>query len=461
MIWSARLRRQRQVGLPILKHMKKPLLLLSLLLVTTSCEFALPTTSSLDTTPIVPTQLLGAQDINDFWTLPAIGNPKVLVVPIEFSDYVYPNPSVAVENIHQAFNGSASTSFQSLKSFYQTSSFEKLHIEGVVTQPFRTRYQASYYENLNSLDPNTVIIDEFMDTLNQTYDFSEFDLNEDGKLDGLYMIYQHPAGNWNSFWWAYLYSYFGNQSYDGVMPKSYVWMPYEFLVVNNQLDTGTLIHETGHKLGLEDYYDYAINDGSGNEYGLGGADLMDASVGDHNPFSKMLLGWIDPLVVTEDMDMSLLPYISSGQALLITDHWQNTLFDEYIIAMYYTPTGFYQGFDDFYFDGRSGMVLYHVDARLGPNPSVNYPTVFLNNNSDSQRKLIQFIEADGNNSLYLTNPKGWMWASDVYRPGMGFRKNRNLDYRWHQLSRSDISFTIEVVSEASSYRQLNLRVRYQ
>lgn len=434
-----------------------------LLMALSACEFILPNSSLIEGEPLTPTNLLLGQDVSDFWTIPSIGQPKVLVVPIEFPDFIYQDKPLVMNQINQAFNGQSTSNFESLSSFYQTSSFGKLAIEGVVAEPFRTNFQSSYYENLTNQDPNTVIIDEFMASLNQSYNFADFDLNGDGNLDGLYMIYQHPAGDWNSFWWAYLYRYFGTQSYDGVAPSSYVWMPYEFLVYNGQIDSSTLIHETGHKLGLEDYYDYFTaedGDNSGNEFGLGGADMMDASAGDHNPFSKLILGWIEPKIVTTDMDLTLLPYISSGQAYIITDHWNNTLFDEYIIAMYYTPTGFYRGFDDYYFDGRSGMVLYHVDARLGPNLSENYPTMFLNNNTDSANKLIKFIEADGNNSLYNFNPAGWMWASDVYRPGNTFLGNRNPGYAWHQPQRGPIGFTIGVISESFNNRDLTISIRF-
>jgi M6 family metalloprotease-like protein len=305
-----------------------------------------------------------------------------------------------------------------------------------------------------------VIIDELMNAYNDTIDFSDFDFNNDGTLDGLYMIYNHPAEGWNSFWWAYLYEYFGDQRFDDVEVSSYVWMPYELMVVNNQIDASTIIHETGHKLGIEDYYDYASDDGSNNEWGLGGADMMDSTVGDHNPFSKLLLGWIQPKVVTESMDLTLNPFSTSGDAYIITDDWNGSLFDEYIIAMYYTPTGLYQGFDDFFFDGQSGMILYHVDARLGPNSSANYPTYFLNNNTDSNFKLIRFIEADGNNSLYDRDPQGWMWGSDVFRPGAIFGSTNNSGYAWNQASRGQVPFTIRVNEEATGVSELTISVRF-
>jgi hypothetical protein len=157
------------------------------------------------------------------------------------------------------------------------------------------------------------------------------------------------------------------------------------------------------------------------------------------------------------MAVELLPYISSGQALLITEKWNDTLFDEYIIAMYYTPTGFYRGENDYFFDGQKGLVLYHVDARLGRTAKNNsvYPTDFINNNTDTPNKLIKFIEADGNNSLENT---GWMWAEDVYRPGDVFNGNRNIGYRFHQTSLGAVDFTIDFKSETNN--KINLHISY-
>jgi M6 family metalloprotease-like protein len=428
----------------------------------TACTISLPYPSINGGEIIQPTSLSLGHDVGDFWTIPATGNPKVLVVPISFPDRPFQNPNQVVDQLNQAFNGETNDPFQSVNQYYQVSSYGLLDLEGVVVAPYQTRFTSSYYANLNDGggDANTLIIDELMRAYDDTIDFADFDLNDDGVLDGLYMIYNHPADGWNSFWWAYLYEYFGNQRYDDIQVSSYVWMSYDMIMVNNQIDASTIIHETGHKLGLEDYYDYAPNDGSGNEWGLGGADMMDSTVGDHNPFSKLLLGWIQPKIISESMDLTLNPYSTSGDAFIITDAWNGSLFDEYLIAMYYTPTGLYSGFDDYFFDGQSGMILYHVDARLGPNSSPNYPTYFLNNNTDSTFKLIRFIEADGNNSLYNRVPKGWMWASDVFRPGAIFGSTNNVGYRWNQSSRGQVPFTIRVNSETIGMNDLSISVRF-
>ena len=396
--------------------------------------------------PLNPQNLTNVQSVNDFWSIPSLGTPKILVVPVEFPDVRFSNPATVTQNIETTINGSSSSTFQSLNSFYQTSSFDKLDLTGEVLQPFLTANNSSFYQNVSNFNGVTSIINEIMAAYNSEINFSDYDYNNDGNLDGIFLIYSKTNGTWGSFWWAYLSSYSGSTRYDGIIPTAYVWMPYNFVLVNNELESRTLIHEAGHMLGLEDYYDYDEEDGSNNEYGLGGADMMDNSVGDHNPWSKLILGWIEPLVVTETMSYDLMPYITTGQALIITDQWNGTLFDEYIIAMYFTNEGFYKDVD-FYFDSQPGLVLYHVDARIGQTAKVNssYPsTPFINNNTDTPNKLIKFIEADGNNSLAST---GFVWDLDVYRPGHTFNGNRNANYAWHQTSRGKVKFTITFVEE--------------
>ena len=419
-----------------------------------------PISTSSDSTipigaPFTPENIDLVQDVVNFWSIPSVGTPKVLVVPVDFPNRRFANPTAVKTNIDIAFNGEATTSFQSLNSFYKTSSFNKLDLTGDVLDIFTTSLNDSYYENLADGVGNTTIINEIMSFYDGVIDFTEYDYNQDGYLDGLYMIYNHPEEGWDSFWWAYLWSYFGSSRFDGVLTTAYIWMPYEFVVVNNRIDALTFIHETGHMLGIEDFYDYAEADGSGNEFGLGGADMMDGNSGDHNPWSKMILGWIDPLIIDTSMSVDLLPYISTGEALIITEKWNGTLFDEYIVAMYYTPTGLYRGQNDYFFDGQKGLVLYHVDARLGRTAKVNsaYPSDYINNNSDTPNKLIKFIEADGDNSLEDT---GWMWADDVYRPGDVFNGNRNIGYRFHQSIRGAVDFTIDFKSETNNTINLHI-----
>jgi hypothetical protein len=99
----------------------------------------------------------------------------------------------------------------------------------------------------------------------------------------------------------------------------------------------TYIHETGHLLGLDDYYDY--NEGEGSDKGLGGADMMDYNIGDHNVYSKLMLGWVTPTVVTSTQEITISSSTESGQFIMILLDYDGTYFSEYLLIDLYTNEG--------------------------------------------------------------------------------------------------------------------------
>ena len=116
-------------------------------------------------------------------------------------------------------------------------------------------------------------------------DFGQFDGNGDGLMDGVYIHFAGPDTGWGSPWWSYKTHYNDfNPPFvlDGVALSDYVTLH------NNSADGAqTLIHETGHMLGLADYYSYVDQS---YENGIRTFDMMCDNTGDHNGFSKWLLG---------------------------------------------------------------------------------------------------------------------------------------------------------------------------
>ena len=99
-----------------------------------------------------------------------------------------------------------------------------------------------------------------------------------------------------------------------------------------------MIHETGHALGLPDLYDYNVD--VGPDGGVGGFDMMDATRGDHNCFSKWLLDWITPMVVAGGRQgFELDAAASSTDAVII---WPaigpGDIFSEFFIIYYFLGT---------------------------------------------------------------------------------------------------------------------------
>ena len=145
-------------------------------------------------------------------------------------------------------------------------------------------------------------------------------------------------------------------------------------------DAHTIIHETGHLLGLDDYYSYDVNGIDNFDSPCGTLTMMDANIGDLDSYSKYLLGWIDPIVITEDFISSnntiRLDKSSENQAILIPIYKNNqidfnyTPFDEYLILEYYTPSELNEKdsltpYDNLRMYTEDGVILYHINSRIG------------------------------------------------------------------------------------------------
>lgn len=188
-------------------------------------------------------------------------------------------------------NGTAGVyPYESLNSYYQRSSYGKLSIEGEAFD-YRAKHARSYYTN-NIQE----LYHEALAALDPTVDFSRFDGNDDGLIDAIYLHFAGGDAEWGTTWWSNADKMYSTISYDGVSPC-------KFVTLHNPSDNPeaarTIIHETGHVLGLPDYYSYTAMTGPSSERtGSLTFDMMDNNTGDHNGFSKWLLGWIEDDDVT-------------------------------------------------------------------------------------------------------------------------------------------------------------------
>ena len=129
--------------------------------------------------------------------------------------------------------------------------------------------------------------------------------------------------------------------------------------------------------------------------------MMDANVGDHNAFTKLLLGWVDPYVVTGNCSLTLSSFGASGDCVMICKNKADP-FSEYYIIDYYTPDGLNameKGYSGLF--SVAGVRVYHVAATMKSDSSQIYGIweIYANNNSDTTNKLISLVEADGGNDI--------------------------------------------------------------
>lgn len=384
------------------KHIRKAIFILSGILVLTSCASlkdilnsasnsnntsTSTSTISKEDPPISvdpeglqnfykPTSFIYENDVLgksiDVATWRSVGNQKILVVPVKFTNSpIYGGDAEIKANLQKTFFGqSADTGWESLASFYEKSSYGKLKISGEVLDPHVMSYDTGTLETKeetdNYWDPTHYVLESIYDTL-PAAKLKEYDLNNDGHVDAIFMVYLAPTSG--DVFWAY--QYYWNRYPNTTKPtfNTYAWASYEFTYAQTgytalKPDAHTFIHETGHLLGLEDYYDY-----DSVSMPSGGIDMMDFNIVDHNMYSKFVNNWSQPYVAVGNSDITLRPAESSGDFIILNKNWNGHGYDEYIMLEYYTPTGLNAKDSQVSYGGARGFTvpgvrIYHVDSRL-------------------------------------------------------------------------------------------------
>jgi M6 family metalloprotease-like protein len=331
--------------------------------------------------------------------LPSTGNSKILVVPVQLSDY--PFTTTKLNRLQNTFFGTADeTGWQSVSSFYQASSYGKLSLSGTVTSPVKFSYtstemesMATSYSKQNKGNYSDVVLASALKALSDNgSDFSSYDSDSDGYIDAIWLVYSCPFNSNSDFYWAYTTWADNSTLYGNKNICLYSWASVDFLTEQSyglltsdkNGDAHTFVHETGHMLGLDDYYSYDCDNKTNFDTPVGGVDMMDFNIGDHDSYSKYLLDWITPTVITPEYlaangnTLTLTSLTESGKAFLLPSYkngstqFNGTAFDEYLLIEYYTPTELNEA-DSLVAYGTNGLkeytkpgvLVYHVDASVG------------------------------------------------------------------------------------------------
>ncbi len=327
---------------------------------------------------------------------------KILIVLAEFSDVKFkisaPLTSISAQLNQANYTGNSATG--SARDYYIENSdntfIPQFDVIGPVSLPETMAYYGANDASGYDLRPGTMVTQAAQLAANLT-DFSQYDLNQDGKVDKIIVIYagynEAEGGPVNSIWphaWnltdASVFEGFTIPQIDGVTIDDYACTSeLAGYTGTNMAGIGTICHEFGHVLGLPDVYDtdYSLN---GQSPAMGSWSLMDSGGYLNNgktppyltAFEREMMGWAD-ITVLENAGIYSLTHVKSGQVYRINSSVTN----EYFLLENRQKTGW-----DTYLPGH-GMLITHVDMT---NP-IYLKNNTLNNFSNHER--VDLKEAGG------------------------------------------------------------------
>lgn len=381
--------------------------------------------------------------------LPDEGIVKLLVIPVWFNDsnkfFKDEQKNQLIEDIKYTMKSDRpETELESVKQYYEMQSYNAITMDITVSDFYNsnTSYQ-DYSDILESKVENSHILGteaiSWYFSNNKDEKLSDYDLNNDGLLDGVILFY---AANYYGAKEDKNRSYaFASTNYDNVY--SYNTMAFcpiaglyglEFSEPTAQLlltdlsktydmafrsSSRTVIHEIGHMFGNIDLYEPK----SGDEKYIpaGGFVMQDNNCGGHDPYHVNRIGWSKPQVYAssdynlgDKITIHLADFQSTGQNIILTNKW-NSLYDEYLILELFAPTVLNKFDSEIIYMNKvnSGIRLWHVNSILEDYDELEktstiinghrYKLVNSNYDSDNPYDILHLIRNNPNEEYNSTS----------------------------------------------------------
>ncbi len=261
----------------------------------------------------------------------------------------------------------------STRDYFRASSYGQLDIVIDVFGPFRMEFDAGNYNphhcrqigivGIKCGDPDGMITSAIQQANAVGCDFSNYDANGDGIVDGVHIIFAGYGSESGAPANASIWSHQGSITpleLDGKFINTYTCSS-ELRGYDGNLLThiGVIAHELSHVLGVPDLYDTDYEDGGGQSVDLGDWCLMSGSCWNdggrtpalHSAHIRHTLGWIHVDTLSEPQAISLPNPANEGIAYRINTKTAN----EYFLL----ENRQQQGWDAFI--PGSGLLIYHVD----------------------------------------------------------------------------------------------------
>lgn len=341
---------------------------------------------------------------------PAYGKRKLVVILVEYQDVKFTKSKEDFSNLFNQKNYSENDATGSVADYFHDNSFGKMDLNIEVAGPYTLSGNRDSYggnnESGNDQNPRAMA-KEGVTRADKDVDFTQFDNDEDGLVDGVYIIFAghgEEAGASSDAIWSHAWNFGTSPLWvDGIQARGYSCSP-ELMGNGGKSMTGigVICHEFLHVCGLPDFYDTDYSGSGGQSFDPGKWDPMAGGSWNNygktppfvNAYSREILGWQEPNILSEPTSVILpnsaqnnISYkilTSSEKEFFIMENRQNIKWDKHIPS--------------------HGMLIYHVDLNKWNGNQINV---------DPGHQGFDIEEADG------VNTKGSV-SGDPF-PGVGLK----------------------------------------
>jgi M6 family metalloprotease-like protein len=310
-------------------------------------------------------QIWNIYDRENTRAFPTTGNRKLICILIGFTDKAFTKTQSDFNNLFNQVGYSIDGATGSVKDYYLQNSYNQFNLTVDVAGPYTASNNMAYYgandANGDDVRPD-VLAREAAQLANPHVNYADYDNDNDGAVDALYIIYagygEEAGGPANAIWahaWA-----FSTITLDGKTLSRYSCSAELRGSSGTGLTRiGVICHEFGHVLGAPDYYD--TNGPTGGSFtGTGSWDLMaggswnngGATPAHHNGFTKVVYyNWATVTTLTAATTVTLNNAAQNSNSFYRIN---TTTANEYF---------FIENREKHLFDNAlpgSGMMIYHV-----------------------------------------------------------------------------------------------------
>lgn len=364
-------------------------------------------------------------------TYPVFGNPKCLIILVEYSDVKFNTSYDAKSYFNNMIKGENFTEYGgtgSVLEYFRDQSGGKFMPDFDIYGPVALPNTQSYYGRNDRYgeDQNAhLMVTDAISILDPSVDFSQYDTDGDGVIDNVYIFYagqgEADYGVDDTVWphSAELQDYGLYPIVDNVRINRYACSNEWSSRIPDGI--GTFAHEFSHVLGLPDLYN-TYN--SRAEYTPGSYSLLDYGCYNNNSrtpsnfgaYEKNAMGWFEPIMLNDELSVTLRK-IDTGDFGLMPTEKENEFF--------LFENRQLEGWDAYI--PNHGMLIWHIDYDQNI-----YSQNIVNNNPDHQ--YVDIVEANnrrgGNYQAGYTFPGTTNNTSFTSETTPAFKSfsNRKIDY---------------------------------